>query len=321
MTGIQPSRARKRLNSKDLFNMINQIIAWWVNNFSPRLEGNPPPFVNLILSSMGITGTLLDVMALSEYLGFGERQYIYLSFPLALITIAFSSRVVTQFYIAAGNTIAQKCNHLSTMLLNYHDLQPNPTLDVPIPGYMSGREAMLASLFCLIGGASGIFASNATLYSFLRVVGLSENLNPVICYAPVILLGAVPGCVFGFTTGRLVEHVPEIISKRLKKRLSYQQARAIITLNDLPSNLNQNRHLPPEILAIIHSYIIGTSEQVSTHIINEVIDESNTNICSLVNNKICFFAQRYRQPPQLIESIEDEFESTPLLSMYHMKNS
>ncbi len=302
--------------------MINQTIAWWVNNFSPRLEGNPPPSANMLLSSIGMTGTLLYVVALYQYLGFEEPQYIYLKVPLAFITMAFGCPVVTQFYIAMGNTIAQKCNHLSTILLNYHDLQPNPSsMDGPVPGYMSGRESMLAYLFCIIGGASGIFVSGATLYPFLRVVGLPEYIDPVICYAPAMLLGAVPGCVFGFTTGRLVEHAPEIISKRLEKRRSYQQARAIITLNDLPSNLNQDQYLPPEILGIIHSYLIGISEQASTRIINEVIDESNNNICSLVNNKISFFASRDRQPQQLIEDIEDEFESTPLLPMYRVKNS
>ena len=75
--------------------MIHQIIAWWVNNFSPRLEGNPPPFKNIILSSIGMTEILLCVLALSKYLGFDEPKYIFIEFPLALITMAFSSRVVT----------------------------------------------------------------------------------------------------------------------------------------------------------------------------------------------------------------------------------
>lgn len=301
--------------------MINQLISWWVNNFSPRLEGTPPPFTNMMLASIGITGVVIYDSALFQYLGLGEAQYAFIRLLFNLINIAFSARVVTQFYIVVANAIAQKCNHLSTRLLNHYDLQPNPSMDAPVTVDMSGREHMLASLFCLIGGASGLFVIGAILYSALRVVGVPENIAPFICYAPAMLLGATPGCVFGFTTGRLVEHAPEIISKRLEKRRLYQQAIAIITLNDLPSNVTQHLHLPPEILGIIYSYLIGASSQASRRIINEVIEERNNNIFSLVNNNISFFASRYRQSRQLIEDEEYEFETTPLLPMHHSKNS
>lgn len=299
--------------------MIDQIISWWIENFSIRLEGNPPPSENMILSAVGITGIVLYDLLLTEYFGLRGSQYLYLNVPLMLITMAFSARIVSQFYIIIGNAIAKKCNHLSSILLNYHNLQPNPSIDEPIPAYISRRESVLACLFCLIGSASGIFVSGAMFYSLLRVLGLPENIDPFVCYTPATLFGGVPGCIFGFTTGRLVEHTPEIISKRLEKRRSYQQARIIITLNDLPSNLAQNRYFPPEVLSIIHRYLIKTEdEKTSIRVIKEVIDEHNikkiidefkNNICNTINEKIGFFSPRSR------------IDNEPLLPIYHLKNS
>lgn len=283
--------------------MINQIITWWVNHFSLQLGDNPRA-ENLILLSLGINNIAFCEWILAEYLGFSDPKYTLINALIIIVTMAFSLRIVSQIYINTGNAIAQRCDSISTKLLHYYGLQPNSEMNGFLLDYI---------IFILIGGATGIFLIGTASYYSLRFMGLPETIDAMICYTPAMLLGGVPGCVFGFAAGRLVDHAPEIIR-------SYQQARAIITLNDLPSNVDQHRYLPPEILGIIYSYLIRTSEQASTRIINEVIDESNNNICSLVNNKISFFASRYRQPRQLIEDIEDEFESTLLLPMYRVQN-
>lgn len=285
--------------------MINQLMTWWINNFSLQL-GNDPRMESIVLSSIGITGIALYESILAKYLGFGEPKYAVINTLISLVTIAFSLRLVSQIYINTGNAIAQRCHALSTRLLNHHGLQPNPDMDGPRPESMSIHESIACSAFAIMGGSTGIVLIGTASYYLLRFMGLPETIDSNIGYTPAILLGGIPGCVFGYTAGRLINHAPQLISEKLEKRRAYQQARAIITLYELPSHVDQHQYLPPEILGMIHSYLIGTSVHASTRIINEVIDERNNNICSMVNNKISFFASRHHQPQQLIEDIEDQ---------------
>jgi hypothetical protein len=296
--------------------MINQITTWWVNNFSLQPNNNND-LENIILSIISMGSIVVYWAVLAKYLGFGDPKYALINALINIVTMAFSLRIISQIYSKIVNHIIQTLDPISTKLLNHYDLQPNPEMNnSPLPEYISQSEHSFSCFVALIGGATGFFLIGTALYHSLRFIGLPETIGSGICYAPAMLLGAIPGCMSGFTAGRLIYHAPEIISKILEKRRSYQQARAIITLNNLHANVDQNRDLSPEILGIMHSYIIGTSEQESTRIIHEVIDESNHNICNMVNNKISFFASRGNQSRQLIENIEDEFDSTSLLQMY-----
>jgi len=278
-----------------MLNYFRLIFNWWNDTRNAlRLGGDNNP-ANLMISLVTILTLLLNVVVVFSFNSsngsipplshrFMVEGPAYLLFlPLELL------------YLKVGHTILQACEGLTMRLTQHYGLTPTVEPRTYDPEEIlesiigdPSREALVAGFFAGVGGLMGAIFSNLIICSIFHALGVGvEHPNRLAfsLFGSALIIGGIPGGNFGHTTGRFVHHaivvIPVILEKKyanmLERRHAYQQARAIVTLNDLPLNLKKNRYLPPEILGIIHSYLINSSEQESFDIINDVMKEASIN--------------------------------------------
>ena len=270
-----------------MLNYFTLLFNWWSNATNSLLPGNENRIYRYIINIITIWTLVNSAAHVLSYLTYlGPQQYttkldIFITMGSSVL-IYFPLKL---FYLKTGQSIIHTCFGLTARLTHHYGLESNLPSDA-----LDDRETILASLFCILGVPIGAISNGIVMSSILYRLG--ANVPAVIMgfdvSGPALLTGGISGAILGFTTGRLVHHSIDSITKIFEKRRSVQQARAIITLNDLPCNLKKNRYLPPEILGIIHSHLIKSSEKDSFDIINHVIKEANNN-CSIMKNKFGFF--------------------------------